>query len=711
MSDSSKIPPLMNFPMAQRLALVGWRIRRSVWNAMPTILTNLTNIGNTASLQLTPGQRKLAWLEYRAGLWYISTWQEVPSGATLGEWVKTTTPRVVEADDMTVGDMSAEDWTVYDPGCDLSNQGDCPCALHALISSVPGYPKPQDFTDDSTPFDLFKANVRMGVVGCTVEALDGPCDCGGSSSSSSGGSTEGSKTDDSSLGGGGSSGGDGGGDGGNFIGSGGGNTNGGTNPPPRPRPQPPEVTGYSVDVSLDCSQSACYHLSDYGLTEAGAVALSPPPSFSGVFSLNGPADGGALWFYSISFRGAVIATGLCSVGVGVGFDCGPVPSAQPGQTFGCVVNCSKPHTPLSASGSTTSSVPGWCPPDRSRPPSGPREPTPRRPDERRPSRARNPRRPDDRRSRGPVERRGTPRRPDDRRPGERRPEERRPDARRRDDRRPSRRGPPTYGITVNINGDRSDCYTSAEVEPGVVPLITFSGDFVISAPEGTWSYTLTFRGSSLPGGTCLAGESVTIPAQMIADATPGEHMTVTVHANRVDGEGTADGAALGNVPAECVTCGPNEHPDESGSCVCNTGYHRDGSGNCVADPSCGANEHVDPVSHECVCVDGYHRDGSGSCITDPTCGANMHLDAESHLCVCNDGFVTEGGDCVIVCTAPNEHRDGDSCVCNEGYYRDGGGSCMQSVVCGPNEIPDGFGGCVCADGYYRDGTGSCVPFE
>ena len=58
------ITAMMPWPLAKRLGKLGYRVRRSTWNVLPNIVTILSSSGNTSGVTLSPGQKKLAYLDY-----------------------------------------------------------------------------------------------------------------------------------------------------------------------------------------------------------------------------------------------------------------------------------------------------------------------------------------------------------------------------------------------------------------------------------------------------------------------------------------------------------------------------------------------------------------------------------------------------------------------------------------------------------------------
>ena len=752
---SETIPSLMHFPLARRYAqgLVDgqfYRIRRSIMNAQPTLLTNLTSTGDTSSITLYPGVKKLAWFEYHAGLWYVTTWQEIGSPVTtdaatglaiFGQKVINVT-RVVTAADFTIADMQAEDWTILDVGCDLKT-GACACATAALLAKVPTYPVPEDQGDSpEAPFDLAQGNARIGIAGCDT-TLNGDCTCAGTSTTTTNTGT----VSDPNLGGGGGGGGalgsgaggdsSGAGGGGGLGGGGrllnnlsggtvspGGDIGGGNTPPKRPVKQPKPTSSNSVDVTVNGPMD-CYDKTQYTALSNGKVTLDPPPHFFGSFTLNAPNDG-SLWFFKVKFRGNVISTGQVAGGSNIGFDLGEQSDAQPGDSWPVMVDVHLPgQNPDDKSGSATCSVPGWCDASRSRTPDGTggrrgiserrgtpaRRSTARRADSRRTDDRRRDgsRRRDDSRRRD-ASRRDTTRRAD---PPRRPPTDVRRPARRPDPpRRPARRPPPSYGISVEIYSDHPACYQDSEVTDGMVPGVNFTGSFAINAPDGNWSYSVVFDGNEIDSGTVAATASKNINWN-VNDAAPNDHYTVTVHANRIDADGVADGGTLANVKDRCTSCAnPHEHLNvTTNSCDCDDTWYRDGDGNCVQDPSCGSHEHADPQSHACVCDDGYHRDSSGNCVENPNCSQHAHYDEASDQCVCDDGYTrSDSGICTQICGS-NQHADTDGhCVCDDGFHLDESENCVANPTCsGANEVLDiGSLQCVCASGFERNSNGDCV---
>lgn len=751
MSDTATIPALMHFPLAKSLAKQGWRIRRSVMKLMP---------GESAG----PGERKLAWFEKDGSLWYCSTWEQIE-----GDYVTVT--RVVTASDFTKDDMLAEDWTVLGIECDLGAI-DCACAGNDALASVPGYPVEAATQTINTSFDLLKANARMGLVGCTPGNLDGSCSCQEPSTPDTPSTPETPSTPSTTsptvgtLSGGGSGlrGGSGsispgGGGGANLpargsVGGSSGGGSGGSSSKKQKTKKPKTTNSNSVTVTGSSDRDECYDSLE------GTNPDRDPVSWSGNFTLN--AEGDDLWFYTITFKSQIVAQGTCQPGEETGFGPLTVDLPNPGASYPIQVTCHKPFDDDSeTTGSTNCQIPDYCSDRRTRDSRRSRTRTRDRARDR--SRARS-RRAAARRRTDTRRRTTARRRPADRRRSDaRRP--RRPDDRRRtSDRR--RSAPPSYGITVTADADRTACYEPEEITDGHVPTVTFTGDFQINSDvedPGTWHYTVTADGDEIGSGNCNGNESIPLPSYELHDASPGSHVTISVTADRTDGEGTANGSALGNVADECATCtGDHEHLDpESNECVCDEGYerisgtcmelcvgdhrHRDeGTLECVCDdgyeeyegecvPVCGAAEHRDEGTGECVCDDGYERvsgvcvpvcgehetrDGEGVCQCDAgyervggvcvaECGEHQHRNGEG-VCVCDDNYEDVDGDCLPICGIA-EHRDPGTgeCVCDDGYERVGG---ICVAVCGANEHRDESGACVCDDGHIRDPeTGLCVP--
>ena len=263
-----------------------------------------------------------------------------------------------------------------------------------------------------------------------------------------------------------------------------------------------------------------------------------------------------------------------------------------------------------------------------------------------------------------------------------------------------------------MHNDHPACYQESEITDGKVPGIAFAGSFTVDAPEGNWSYSVVFDGNEIDSGTVAATASKNINWN-VNDASPNDHYTVTVHANRIDADGVADGGTLANVKDRCTSCtNPHEHLNvTTNSCDCDDTYYRDGDGNCVQDPACGSHEHADPQSHECVCDDGYHRDSGGTCVEDPNCSQHAHYDQASDQCVCDDGYTrSDSGICTQICGS-NQHDDGSGhCVCDDGFHLDESENCVANPTCsGANEVLDvGSMQCVCASGFERNGNGDCV---
>ena len=737
MSDTATIPALMHFPLARRLAEQGWRIRRSIMRLMP---------GQS-------GDEMLAWFEYDAGLWYVHTWEGY-------ELVK----RVVTAADFTSADMLAEDWTVLGIECDLA-QIECGCAGVGALERVPPYPV-DEATEDLTPtFDMLTPNARMGLVGCSPGNLDGSCSC---QEPATGPATDSSSDPSIGLGGGGASlaggsPGRGGGvplpgvplpGGGGSGGGGGGGSGSGSKKPKKPKKRPQNSNSVSVDG--DCDRTECYDSLE------GTSPGRDPVHWAGGFTLH--AEGSDLWFYTVVFKGRTVDQGTVRPGDYEDIYL-TVELPNPGASYAIQVRCHKPFDDsASATGNASCDIPDYC---GARPRARSRDRSPRRDARRRDARRRPARRERRRDARRRPARREEPRRPSNRRVVRpRRGDDRRP--RRPDDRRRTRRdGGPSYGITVNETAGRTACYTEAELtETGTVPLLTFNGDFTInsdSGDPGTWHYTIKADGETIGGGDCGGNESVIIPDYDTASATPGQHITFSVTASRTDGLGSANGAALGNVPEMCESCpGDHEHLNpETNECECDEGYERVGE-DCMEECA-GSNRHRDPDTLECVCDDGYeeyegncvpvcgiaeHRNEEGECVCDdgyervggvcvpvcgehetrdgegvcqcdegyeryggdcvPECGANQHRNVEG-ACVCDDGYEDVDGDCLPICGIA-EHRDPGTgeCVCDDGYERVGG---ICVAVCGSNEHRVESGACECDAGYHRDGSGVCVPDE
>lgn len=357
--QTSKAPPLMHFPLAQRYLQAGYALRRATWTGYD-------------------GEHELAWITYSGGLYIYHT---------------ADAQRVVLATDVKAADLRAWDWTLLSPSCAISALADCACATGSALFSLPGFPEYED--EAVALFDVTAPNGRMGLFGCALPPGDwrkratDECDC---ADTGGGGGTDpitcpdGTHlefgicvpddplgcpdcpddpgkpgVDDTGGGGTGGTGGDTGGTGGTDGGSGsggggtggggGGTTGGGSGGGGRRRPRAaPQAT---LDLAVVQIDTDC-------IPDASAKVSA---SYSVTFTLHSnDGDAGTLWFYTIRAAGRIFNSG--TMGDGDTKVHTIEPSVAPGQDFPISVNVHKPvHNGGNATATERARMVDICCPD------------------------------------------------------------------------------------------------------------------------------------------------------------------------------------------------------------------------------------------------------------------------------------------------------------------------------------------------------------